>query len=365
MLFILSLSLGTLRITKANPILQHLPVITIKNDGRIDSSLYPSPISKTGNVFTLKENITGYSIAIQCSNITFDGAGCALDGQGKLTDNSGIYLEASFVIISNTIISGYGWAGINITSLGNTIIDNNITGSLNYALYIEGRYNNITGNTLFSDNCDVWLANSASNNTLVGNNLTSTTIIGNYNTFYRNEFHNNLENAVNIYGGHNSFYSNNFMNNLGRNVWVWQDSPNAPAQQNTFDNGSLGNYWSNYNGMDADYNGIGDTPYIIAGNTTDRYPLMLPCDISNNTLTLPVTSPSYSISSSPSPTQIPTLSPSPSESAGASVLRSASEQPTLSPEPEPTFPVEYLYAAGVIVVVVIILVMALILRRKK
>jgi parallel beta-helix repeat protein len=36
----------------------------------------------------------------------------------------------------------------------------------------------------------------------------------------------------------------------------------------------LGNYWSDYEGEDADGNGIGDTPYEISGDNPDSYPLM-------------------------------------------------------------------------------------------
>ena len=37
----------------------------------------------------------------------------------------------------------------------------------------------------------------------------------------------------------------------------------------------LGNYWSDYAGSDADGDGIGDTPYVIDGES-DNYPLMEP-----------------------------------------------------------------------------------------
>ena len=50
---------------------------------------------------------------------------------------------------------------------------------------------------------------------------------------------------------------------------------------NQWDNGSAGNYWSDYTGVDVDGNGIGDTPYDILGKTppnVDRYPLMVPVD---------------------------------------------------------------------------------------
>jgi len=66
----------------------------------------------------------------------------------------------------------------------------------------------------------------------------------------------------------NTFFDNNFEDNriqvlilgtIGSNVW---------------DNSVEGNFWSDYNGTDANQDGIGDTPYIIDENNTDHYPLM-------------------------------------------------------------------------------------------
>jgi len=68
----------------------------------------------------------------------------------------------------------------------------------------------------------------------------------------------------------NIFYHNNFINNTPQ-VKVYVDV-------NIWDDGhpSGGNYWSDYTGTDANYDGIGDTPYIIDANNTDHYPLMTP-----------------------------------------------------------------------------------------
>ena len=49
---------------------------------------------------------------------------------------------------------------------------------------------------------------------------------------------------------------------------------------NCFDNGTKGNYWSSYNGTDANLDGVGDTPYIIDDYNQDNYPLMNQVDIS-------------------------------------------------------------------------------------
>jgi hypothetical protein len=61
-------------------------------------------------------------------------------------------------------------------------------------------------------------------------------------------------------------YYNNFMNN-----YTQVDVSGATA---FWDNGSEGNYWSDYNGTDNNQDEIGDTPYIIDENNTDHYPLM-------------------------------------------------------------------------------------------
>jgi hypothetical protein len=68
----------------------------------------------------------------------------------------------------------------------------------------------------------------------------------------------------------NAIYCNNF---IGNSQQVTSDgSPNA------WDNGSKGNYWSDYatrypNASETDSSGVWNTPYVIDSNNIDRYPL--------------------------------------------------------------------------------------------
>jgi hypothetical protein len=69
--------------------------------------------------------------------------------------------------------------------------------------------------------------------------------------------------------------------------------------RNFWDNGKEGNFWddyrtsathrawNDYNVTDDNKDGINDTPYVINSNNVDRYPLVFPFDIENNTAVMP------------------------------------------------------------------------------
>ena len=67
------------------------------------------------------------------------------------------------------------------------------------------------------------------------------------------------------------FYHNNFTNNT---IQAFDQGINK------WDNGLEGNYWSDYDGNDANNDGMGDVPYNISGgDNKDEHPFMHPIDI--------------------------------------------------------------------------------------
>jgi len=78
--------------------------------------------------------------------------------------------------------------------------------------------------------------------------------------------------------GDNKIYHNNFINNTEHVCRGLPSGPPVTMPTNTWDSDypSGGNFWSNYTGIDADADGIGDTQYTIDENNADRYPLIAP-----------------------------------------------------------------------------------------
>jgi nitrous oxidase accessory protein NosD len=302
LLFSAVAGIGLVNMAGANPIIgmtpaPSLPSITIKSDGSIDPANVP--INKTRNVYTLTDNIANYVLEIQCNNITVDGAGFTFLRDSVYAPSSGITINSSEVTVKNMKIYQHA-TGILVYGSHNTVTQNN----LGSQIALRGNYNNIIKNTLHDSG--IYLGGNYNN--IVGNIMRghgifmsgsiipySTDLLPNFSTIVGNTIE---DCGFTFYGvslstGKNIFYRNNFINNTTGNIspFRWQMTQQGwkgiYPNDTIFDNGSVGNYWSDYNGTDANGDGIGDTPYIIGGNLLDRYPLMAPFDISSAPLELP------------------------------------------------------------------------------
>jgi len=174
----------------------------------------------------------------------------------------------------------------------NEVYGNNLLDSI-YGIRVgeidfgESKNNNIYLNNITNVGSGVYCSYS-SNSTIHANNITDceSGIRLSYSDNNR-ILQNNIKNcgtSISIYvSNNNSFCSNNFIDN-GQHVSERHDHFLYPGSylysiNNTWDNGTTGNYWSTYNGTDDNGDGIGDTPYHIYENYTDHYPLMEPADI--------------------------------------------------------------------------------------
>jgi parallel beta-helix repeat protein len=215
----------------------------------------------------------GWILTLTAQNVTVTG----FTIQKSSIGTAGVFLNHAIKSkISNNIIKNHDSGIYSIFSNGNVIennwVANNNEGIILSSVCKENRVmnNNVTGNTLFAG---VDLSNGAHDNEIENNNVFQNKygilIAYENNSIFGNRI---INNDVGIYEysestqGYKVFH-NNFINNT-KQVDLGDLSVNA------WDNGLEGNYWSDYNGTDFNQDGIGDNPYIINGNNTDRYPLM-------------------------------------------------------------------------------------------
>lgn len=232
---------------------------------------------------------------------------------------TGISVEGQFNLISENYINNCGGAGIELSNSSNTISANTISNSGCGIEVDQGSNSNtISRNLLNANNFDIQMYGD--NNTVVDNTITSVASVdnslgivfydpANANTVSKNDITNNYE-AIGLDKQVNYFYLNNLINNTyDVRFEVFNDSY-VPYSLNVFDNGSMGNYWSDYkakypNAKEIDNTGIYNTSYVVDGNITDNYPLATPYIIGSTGAQLSTGSANPTLS--PTPTSSPAV----------------------------------------------------------
>jgi hypothetical protein len=210
----------------SNPV-PPLPYIVIKSDGSIEPQT--EYVTRNGNVYTLTSDLVlSYSIKIECSDIIFDGGGHVIDGTRSVYPGytGGLVVES----VTNVTVKNIRAARF----LGPTIVIENVSKSVFFR--VEAKWLDLSNSDF---------------------NMVVESTMGNGVTPFQIRHSNN-----------NTIIKNNI------DFMVWADS----SYNNTWDNGSVGNYWSDYIGVDENGDGIGDTPYVITSGAQDRFPLMNPWD---------------------------------------------------------------------------------------
>jgi len=182
-------------------------------------------------------------VNIQANNVVLEGFRIQNSAGTSMMGGIIVYFANETIVRNNILINDFGeMGGIGLRSSSGSSINKNII--------------------INSGGIKIW----DSSNNIISENI----IINNSYGIY----------AINPVG--NYIYHNDFVNNTIYQVYL---HPTWSGHSNMWDNGypSGGNYWSNYTGTDEfrgsnqdqpGSDGIGDVPYVVDANNTDRYPLM-------------------------------------------------------------------------------------------
>ena len=253
----------------------------------------------------------GYIALINCSGITVQNVSISNNGQGiilynttnslitksKFSNNNGngIYIISSFnnffsenELLGNAKAGVFVWGSSNNTFVQNYIANNEVDG----IIFCNTHDSNIVGNNITANRAAGITLDGAKNNVILGNYVAQNElgILLYWGTSQTRVIANTMtENngwGMRIEGSkiNSTIYHNNFINNKVKEGL--QVSIPWPADANIWDNGSEGNYWSDYTSrypkaLEVGNTGVGDTPYFINENNIDRHPLMTPFDISS------------------------------------------------------------------------------------
>jgi len=288
---------------------------------KINGNHLTIPVLVIGNITQITDN------KVEQSSVTVRGVNNSIS---QNTLNEGIIAcEGSFNKVQNnritrTILSND--TGIVLTGAFNLVFNNSVT---NDSITLGGDSNN---NIIGNNNCSSLLISRSYNNTVFGNYVTGILgFVGSQNVFYRNYLQGILLGNQYMDAPDNTFYENNFDFANGKEILIYT----GVLDSLTFDNGTVGNYWSDYIAQyptaKGSSSGTGDTPYVVyltqptslspftyswgdkynyELTITDRYPLMAPPNISSIQIELPawadIDSPTAEPTSTPEPEPFPT-----------------------------------------------------------
>ena len=296
------------------------PIAVVSTNGASTTVLKAAAASK--DVVLLSSNditIQGFTVTAGKMGVAFGHtSNCVLTACVANGNVFGVYLAgATGNLVRNNNLNNNGFGiyldGSSRNKLSNNSASNEKGGggnaSLSDGIYMfNSNANNVTHCELSNNqNFGVSLFNSK-NNAFSNNTLSSNAQFGvrlrdgaDNNQFSFNTIKGNAENGVLIGDSQaNTFYFNNFL--AEKSDFYTQEGNNINSTKeltytysgNVF-TGFVGNYYSNYVGSDADWNGIGDTPF-----GGDKYPLFKL--VENYGMVQPTATPSASPSAAASTT---------------------------------------------------------------
>ena len=234
-----------------------LQTIFIQPDGTVNPA--DVPIQRSGDTYTFTDNIYA-TIKIEKSNVVLDGAGYTLSGSFNGTA-TGLWVIGAGPNQPNASLAEY-IIGVDMgKNVDGVTIENLNLRNFSIGMYIWTKNNTVVGNSVSDSIVGILLSGS------------DTDIIKNYLS----------NNQMGLFFGFNTpgdipyditISQNSFEHNIVQLQGCQCKVYNLSEAIHNWDNGVQGNYWSDYNGTDANHDSLGDTPYTVDPLDQDRYPLM-------------------------------------------------------------------------------------------
>ena len=262
---------------------------------RSDGSTEGAGLKFSDEVYWFTGDIYG-QIVIEKDGVTVDGSGYLLHAMNEggilLLNRSGVALRNIEIVdspfgvkivdgrnnevrLSNCSINLENTTGNSIylnkkisllfsNSSKNIVTENNVTGSPVYGIKLQkfSSENIICSNNITDNTSGVEFHGNSCNNTVYENHVDNNAdgmifyYDSNNNTVYNNTIAFNSNSGIFFRGSSNNrFFRNDIVQNEQQTI-CWYCT-------NIWDNGRQGNYWSDYNGTDADGDGVGQEPYLI------------------------------------------------------------------------------------------------------
>lgn len=260
--------------------------ISLIGEDSVDTILNLHPNYTQWSIFPTVYRSNPDAIRIEADNVKLSNLKLSYIGEIRA-------ISDKVEIVNNNVNSHHTGRGIIITGSNCSITGNQIIGRIK----LEG-----SSHTIRQNNFSFLRLESANSSIITSNILRCLTLISSHNNVLSANMVNtkNLAYAIDLSDSNNNIFHDNKItvtvwninlkltksqnNRFYNNAFIDEDDDSHVefdnnSSNNFWNNSTIGNYWSNYHGTDNNGDGIGDMPYIISGNNTDRYPLMTPVDV--------------------------------------------------------------------------------------